>query len=217
MSNTPWSSQIIIVTTGQLNTVSDTVIGGSASIGNRSRFGGQLGKHLFVSQDQIAGMTNTSVGDLWGGRFRYVKRRAADDDSPAMTPGRLAFWDTTVTGWQSAYQVTADENLGGQANATLRAGVFIGNIQPGEYGFIQDLGIVDARFRTVITGTPALGSPIYAAAAGDTGFDQGTFDVLTTDSTALANERFIGWALELPVAAALRQVSLSSDAFFFLA
>lgn len=216
MSNTPWSSQIIMVSSGQLNTVNDEVIAGQASINSRSRFAGQLGKHLFVSQDQIAALTDTDVGDLFGGRYRYVRRRAEDNDSPAMSPGHLAFWDTTITNWQTKYQVTADENLAGQADATIRAGVFIGNIEPGNYGFICDLGIVDLMFRAVLTQAGAIGSPVYAAATGDTGSDQGTGDVLVTDSTSVANERFLGWAIEAPVGNTLKQVALSSDAFFFL-
>jgi hypothetical protein len=207
---TPWASQIIRISTGRLNTVSDTYIGGQpAGVGTRSKYAGQLGKELFVSQDQIAQLTSTTIGTLYGGRYRYVRRRATDDASPALAAGKLAFIDTVVTSWQSAYQVTTDENLSSADNAVMIAGVFINNIEPGEYGFIQDLGIVNVRFRSVLTAAGAIGSRVYAAGAGDTGLDQGTCDVLTTDSTSLANARYLGNAVTAPAASGLSAILLN--------
>lgn len=202
-----WDSPIVRISTGYLNTVNDTVIGNQAGITGVSKFAGQLGKHLFVSQDQIAALTG-SVGTLYGGRYRYVRRRAEDDDSPALAPGKLAFWDTTVTGWPGAFQVTTDENLSSSDNAVMCCGVFIGNIEPGNYGFIQDMGEVYVRFRAVLTAAGAIGSRVYATGAGDTGSDQGTCDVLTTDSTSLTYSRYVGNAVEAPAALGLKRVLL---------
>lgn len=210
-----WESAIIRVSTGRLNTVNDTVIAGQAGIGSLSKFAGQLGKYLTVSREQIAGMYDSDVGTLYGGIYQYVRRRAADDDSPAMAAGKIAFWDTTVTSpaWQEAFQVTADVNLSSSANAIMRAGIFLGNIEPGNYGFIQILGLVNIRFRSVLTAAGAIGSPVYAADVGDTGADQGTADVLTTDSTAVANERALGYAVAAPTGGSLTLVALRQDGF----
>jgi hypothetical protein len=213
--STPWESPIIRVTAA-LNTTSDLYIGGQASIGGRSKFAGQLGKCLFVSQDQIAQLTDTTVGTLYGGRYRYVRRREDDDSSPALAPGKIAFWDTTITNWQALFQVTTDENLSSSANAIMRAGIFIGNIEPGEYGFIQELGEVYVRFRSVLTVAGAIGSPVYCAAVGDTGLDQGTADVLTTDSTAVANQRYLGNAVEAPSGGALKRILLANPVNYIL-
>lgn len=206
--STPWESPIIRVSTGRLNTVNETIIGGQATLGSRSRYAGQLGKHLFIDATQIATMFDSTVGTLYGGRYRYVRRRAADDNSPAMAAGKIAFWDTTVTSWQEAFQVTADENLSSADNAVMIAGIFIGNIAPGSYGFICDLGLVAVRFRSVLTAAGAIGSRVYAAGAGDVGADQGTADVLTTDSTSLANARYLGRAIAAPSAGSLTNVLL---------
>ena len=184
--------------------------GAEASIGEGA---GQLGKHLTVGNEFVAGLTNTTVGTLYGGRYRYVRRRSTDDASPSLGPGKIAFWDTTLTNWQDFFQVTTDENLSSSANAVMRAGIFIGNITPGNYGFIQDLGEVYVRFRSVLTTAGAIGSPVYAAAAGDVGLDQGTLDVLTTDSTSVANERFMGYAVEAPTGGGLLRVLLANNAF----
>jgi hypothetical protein len=203
-----WESPIIRISTGFLNTVNDTVIANSAGITGRSKFAGQLGKNLWVSQEQIAGITNTTIGTLYGGAYQYIRRRATDDNSPALGAGKIAFWDTVVTGWNSAFQVTTDENLSSADNAVMIAGIFINNIEPGNYGFIQWLGECSVRFRSVLTAAGAIGSRVYAAGAGDVGLDQGTADVLTTDSTSLANARYLGNAFEAPTASGLKRVML---------
>lgn len=203
-----WESQIMRVTTGLLNTVNDTVIGGQQGITGVSKFSGQLGKTITFTPDQISLMFDSTVGTLYGGRFRYVKMRADDDDSPALTPGKILFWDTTVSSWHTAYQVTRDENLSSADNAVCIAGIYLGGFEAGNYGFIQDLGMVPVRMRAVLTASGAIGSRVYAAGTGDTGDDQGTGDVLTTDATSLANKRYLGWAPAAPVASALTNVVL---------
>lgn len=203
-----WESPIIRISTGFLNTVNDTVIANQATLGSRSRYAGQLGKNLCVSQDQIAALTNTSIGTLYGGIYQYVRRRSTDDSSPALGRGKIAFWDTTVTGFPGTFQVTTDENLSSADNAVMIAGIFINNIEPGHYGFIQWLGECYVRFRSVLTSAGAIGSRCYAAGAGDVGLDQGTADVLATDSTSLANARYLGNAFEAPTASGLTRVFL---------
>ena len=211
--STPWESPIIRVSTGLLNTVNDTVIGGSASIGSRSRYAGQLGKHLFVSPEQIGTMYSAAVGTLYAGRYRYVRIRDEDDSSPALGVGKLLFWDTTLTNWQNFYQVTRDENLSSADNAVMIAGVYVGGPSNGNYGFICDGGLVNIRFRAVLTTAGAIGSRVYAAGAGDTGADQGTADVLTTDSTSLANARYLGRAIAAPSGGGLSLVAMDELRF----
>lgn len=211
----PWESPIIRITTGLLNTVNDTVIGGGPSIGSRSRYQGQLGKHVWFGPEQINQMFSSSVGTLFPGRFRYVRIRSGDDASPVPAVGKLYFWDTTLTNWQTLFQVTRDENLSSQNNAIMFAGVYIGGPQNGNYGFIQDAGMVNIRFRSVLTAAADTtgGSRIYCAGAGDVGADQGTADILTTDSTSIANARYLGRAVGVPVAGQLAQVLLDESRF----
>jgi hypothetical protein len=195
------------VTTGKLNTVNDTVIGGSESIGGRSRFAGQLGKHLWLGPEQIEGMYDPSVGTLYGGRFRYVRMRGADADSPAVAVGQILFWDTVVTNWQTRYQVTRLENLSSADNAVMIAGIYLGGFDTDNYGFIQDLGMVPVLFRANLTVAGAIGSRVYAAGAG-AGADEGLADVLTADATSLVNQRYLGPAVTAPVASELDTVLL---------
>ena len=180
----------------------------------RSRFAGQLGKHVWFGPEQISQVFSSAIGTLYPGRFRYVRLRATDDASPALGVGKLVFWDTTITNWQTLFQVTRDENLSSVDNAVMIAGVYIGSpTTNGNYGFIQDAGMVNVRFRSVLTAAGAIGSRVYAAGAGDLGADQGTADVLTTDSTSLANARFLGRAVTAPSGGGLSTILLDEARF----
>lgn len=205
-----WESPIIRISTGKLNTVDDSVIAGvpTGSDSTVSMVSGQLGKTLWVPPDQISLVHDTTVGTLYGGRYRYVRMRAGDDDSPAVQVGQILFWDTTITNWQTLYQVTRDENLSSADNAVMIAGIYIGGFTGGNYGFIQDLGMVPIRFRSVLTVAGAIGGRAYAAGTGDLGSDQGTADMLTTDSTSLANARYLGNAVTAPSNGSLTAVNL---------
>jgi len=213
MGSTAWESPIIRVSTGLLNTVNDAVVGGQASIGSRSRFAGQLGKHLTVGDENIGTMFSAAV-TLFAGRFRYIRTRAADDDSPAIQIGQLLFWDTTIASWQTQFQVTRDENLSSVDNAVMIAGIYIGSpATQGNFGFIQDAGQVFVKFRGALSAAGAIGSRVYAAGTGDVGSDQGTADVLTTDSTSLANARYLGRAVVAPANNSLTRVLLDQSRF----
>lgn len=204
-----WDSPIVRISTGQLNTVNDTVVGGqaNATITPTSRFSGQLGRTVWFSPDMIGAMFDSAVGTLYGGRYRYVRMREDDDDSPTLEVGSILFWDTTVTNWQTLYQVTRDETLSSVDDAVMIAGIYLGGFAPGNYGFIQDLGMVPVLFRGTLTTAGAIGSRVFAAGAG-AGADNGLADVLTTDSTSLANARYLGNATTAPAAATLSPVLL---------
>ncbi len=204
-----WESDVIRVSTGKLNTVNDVAIGGAAQgTGTGSAYAGQLGKAVYYDPSQISTMYSSTIGTLYGGRFRYVLMRDADTDSPAVQVGQILFWDTTVANWQTAYQVTRDESLSSVDNAVMIAGIYLGGFTGGHYGFIQDAGFVPVKFRAVLTTAGAIGSRCYAAGTGNTGSDQGTADVLTTDSTSLVNARYLGRATVAPVGSGLKTVLL---------
>ncbi len=204
--STPWESPIIRVTTGRLNTVNDNVAGGVESIGGRGRFTGQLGKHLWVGPDSIDNMHDSAIGTLYGGRYRYVRMRGADADSPVTAVGQVLFWDTTLTAWERRYQVTREADLSSADNAVMIAGVYLGGFDSDNYGFIQDLGMVPVLFAGVLTDAAGIGSRVYVA--DTTGIDQGLGDVRTADATSLLNAQYLGVAVTLPVIDTLHAVLL---------
>lgn len=184
-----------------INQVNDTVIGGvpQGNDSTTSMVSGQLGKTVWLDQGNV--IYQSSVGTVYGGRFRYVRLRAAD--TPAIVVGQTLFWDTTVTSWETAYQVTREEDLGSTDNAIFIAGVAISIPTAGNYFYIQDMGQVNVKFRASLTSAGAIGSAVYVAAAGD-GSDEGLGDVLNTgDPTTVSDvrlmqQRWLGNAVTAP-------------------
>lgn len=188
-------SQIIIVSTGCLNSVNDTVIANQAGISGESKFKGQLGKILHVAQDQIAMLTDTSVGTLFGGTFQYVK--LADNlGTPAPVIGQMLFWDTSEAIGDFVVTDTKDETA-----VPNPAGVYIGGAEAGNYGFIQTSGQVYGKFKASITNVPSTGQGLVVTSLG------------FFDNDTPVNPIYVGWAVELPVNFALKKVQLNPMAF----
>lgn len=167
---------------------------------------GQLGRRLWIPPDQL--VYKSSVGTLYGGGYRYVRLRSADS-APAI--GQIAFWDTTVTNWQTAFQVTTDETLSSSAYGVLVAGIFINIITPGYYWFVQDAGMVPVKFAAALTGTPAIGNAVYVKGDNSATADvlEGSLSAPTVTDIALMQQRYLGTAIVLPVAGELKAVLLS--------
>lgn len=203
-----WNSPIVRMTTGLINTVNDSVIGGVAGISGTSKFAGQLGAPVWL--DDAALFFDSSVGTVYGGRFRYVRLAAA---ASAVVRGQLVFWDISVA--DNLFQVTTVES-GSVPGAQLRAGVVLNpSWSAGNYGFIQDVGPTYLKFRAALTQVPAgVGVAVYAAAAG-AGADNGLADVLnsadptTFSDVGLLQNRYLGSAIELPTNGGVKLVNLN--------
>jgi hypothetical protein len=207
------------------NSTGDSVTGGAitavpAGI-NISQFDQNLpgDRFIFSPADAIA-LSNNNVGNLYTGTYRYVDTRNNSSSVPAR--GHAAFWDlqaisgaNNISSYQGdeLYQVTSDEaaNIG----VALMAGAYINPITAGNAWFIQESGKMSLKFRTALTGTPAIGCGVYLAGAGNNNnaADVGSFDVLvggnsaaifTANSTTAYNTidnmlvRFVGPAETLP-------------------
>lgn len=211
--STAWESPIMRVTTGKLNTVDDEIVGGVASLGTRPRYGGMLGKHLWVGQDQIENMFDPTVGDLFGGRFRYVRMKLAD-----VVPlvGQVLFWDVAAAEWWKDFQVATEANLapvGAGAVAVMVAGVCISVPTLGNHMFIQDLGITDILSVGTFTDTAVVGSRMYVDTAVTVG-DEGLMDAVddfasATVTLTVEDRRYLGIAVELPVVDTRTRVMLN--------
>lgn len=195
-----WESPIIRVSTGKLNTVDDSVVANAGSIGSRSRFGGQLGKKVFIDDESIGMMTDTTVGTLYTGLYQYV-RLAAASSSPAV--GNIVFWDQSAS--LASFQVTMDpaSELSVPLTGQIVAGIALNAITAGNYGFIfVGYGIVDVLFAASITGTKQVGRPVYCSAS-----TPNRADVIDTDpSTTPIWNQYLGVALEAPANSTLSQI-----------
>ncbi len=214
--STAWESPIMRVTTGRLNTVNDTVVGGVEKIPGVTglpRYGGMLGKHLWVSPDSIDNMFDATVGDLFGGRYRYVRMKLTD---VVPVVGQVLFWDVAAAEWWKDYQVATEANLapvGAGAVAVMIAGVCISVPTLGNYMFIQDLGITDIISVATFTDTAVVGSRMYvdtAVAVTDEGYMDAIDDFASATVTlTVEDRRYLGLAVELPVVDTLTRVMLN--------
>lgn len=150
----------------------------------------QPGDRIIFSPSDALAVSNNNVGNLYSGTFRYVGTRNNSSSSPARA--HAAFWDLTALGANNigssatdqTYQTTSDQaaNIG----VSLFAGVYINNITAGNWWWVQESGKVACKFLTAITGTPAIGAPVYLAAGGNNNnaADIGSFDQLDGANSA---------------------------------
>lgn len=192
-----WESPIIIVSTGLLNTVNDSVIGNQAGITGASKFGGQLGKTLWVSSEQISQMYSSTIGTLYAGAYQYVKVAA----SQTLVVGDLLYWDLGAA--TNTFTVTKAVNTSTLNYASI-AGFCINVITAGNYGFIQIAGVATGKYVASVTGTKQTGAQVMASVA-----TAGRVDVIDAAITGLTQNNLVGWAISLPADGALGTIQLA--------
>jgi hypothetical protein len=158
-------------------------------------------RFLFGPQDAYA-ISNNAVGNLYVGAYRYLQFR--NNATANVKLGRGLFWDPTVGGnltganisnngrADGQFLVTTDGNSANYTN-TLLAAVAINNITLGNtqnwFWFAQESGKATLQFVAALTGTGAIGSPVFVpltAAANNNATDNGAFDVLAGGNSAAA-------------------------------
>lgn len=153
------------------------------------------GDRMILDAADALALSDTSIGTLYGGLYQFV--HVEENPTATATRGRLAFWanDSATTG---DYDVSPDED-------TFIAGVFINTLTDDYYWWIQIAGQVDAFFvSTLSVATQGVG--VYAAMLGAGanvgGLTQqyGIYDNATTQDVDLMLQRYMGQAVELPVA-----------------
>lgn len=196
---------------GPINTVNDVVVAGQPAFGNSttvSKASGQLGKWLWLDDSTL--IYDSSVGTVYGGRFRYVRLSSA---ASAVVRGQLVFWDISVA--DNLFQVTTVES-GSVPGAQFLAGAVLNpDWEAGNYSYIQEIGPVAVKFRAALTHAPAgVGVAVYAAAAG-AGADNGLADTIdsadptTFSDVGLMANRYLGAAIELPTNGGTKLVYLN--------
>jgi hypothetical protein len=156
------------------------------------------GDRLILDQAGADALTDPAGAQLYGGVYQYVLTRDGSTASPGI--GRLAFWLNPVPD-PGDYEVTPDET----SPNGYPAGVYIITQTQGYYWWIQIAGLADIRSISTLA-VATLGAGAYAAMAG-AGANVGTFTQFTGAYSNATNEevdqmniRFLGQAVELPVA-----------------
>jgi hypothetical protein len=165
--------------TAKLNKIDDPVVGQSVTSGQP--YTGQLGATVQLNADTALGLSDTSVGTLYAGKYQYVKFYVSQSG-------------TTVLGgpmyWQDAdnFVVTADV----PTNGAGFAGVALNVVTKGNYGWIQVAGKAALHTAVVTKATPAIGDPVSTSTIGI--FD----DVSDANMTNLQVARIVGQWLAAP-------------------
>jgi hypothetical protein len=168
--------------------------------GSVGRFQGFLGAVIYLDNaDAYMASDRTNVGTLYHGRYQLVQ--LVSTSQAAGVRGYAAFWPAaslSALAQATRYQVTADATDGDHA------GVFIGALTQGYYGWIQLDGLCTVQYKATLTAaTPAIKDRIYVTSGAAT-FDDPQYSP-TTDSEL---KRFFGMAEAVPVGAALNLVEV---------
>jgi hypothetical protein len=125
--------------------------------------GGNLvpGDYFDLTEKEANAVSYTTTGTLHSGRYRWVQVDSAATAANVKT-GTVGL----LLANSSMNVVTSyDKGIGGAVTAGIsRAVVFLNSITPGNWGFVQELGIASVLFNTTATGNA--GTPVYAAATG---------------------------------------------------
>ena len=174
-----FTSPMIVVTTGKLNTVNDTYIGGGTA---SDRYPGMLGQRVELSEVEAQKMDSA----LHAGVYQYVKFKAGTTASNAK--GQGVVWSDF-----DAFEVTPDVTA---ALSGLFAGVTLNAVSKGSYGFIQVEGVATLLCDGTVGGTTA---GDLAVLKSDEAVFQAIADATAASTdTALEVKRIVGTFIEAP-------------------
>jgi hypothetical protein len=197
-------TQMNYISAKYLDTVNDPVCGDSVSSGTgASPRAGQLGNILRLSMSDAK--KRGSAITLYAGDYQYVRFKAST--TAAGIQGRLVFWDAYSSTYASngmvLYQVTPDATT---ANSSGLAGIALGTMTAGYYGWIQISGLANVLCAaTIVDNTQGDIAFIETALTGAVGAaDFATYAA----ATALQLCKMFGYAYQTPVAGASKLVNL---------
>jgi hypothetical protein len=165
-----------------------------------------LGDYFDVTNKEAASVSYTTTGLLYSGRYRRVQvdSGATAGNVKTGTIGLMCSLAAVIADGDPAGKPTAnivtsyDQSIAGAV--AVRPVVFLNSITPGNFGFIQELGVASVLGKaSFANGTPAIGDFIDSSTSG-----------LVDDPSGQTNrsKNNIGTAIDLPKANGLFRVSL---------
>jgi hypothetical protein len=189
-------NQTARVSTGKINTVDDSAIGGPAGSmpGVTGRCPGQLGQIIELSEEEAQKMDSA----LHGGSYKYIQFKSGSTQANAK--GQLLFYASAAD--EEAHIATPDPTT---ASLSRVAGVGLLANTKAYYGWIQTDGLATIRTKSSVTDTT---DGVNAVAVSDT---VGKVDGIA-DGTAVTNlmaRTRIGTFAEAPANDSLKLVHLA--------
>lgn len=115
--------------------------------------------------------------------------------TPGTVQAQMLYTPDIVTSQDQAYGLASGVS-------PFCAGVFLNVITPGNFGFIQELGLATVLGAASFTGTPGVGSPVQTKTGG-----AGTADVLSVNGAL--TPIVVGYAVDLPTVSVLWRAKLT--------
>jgi hypothetical protein len=186
------------------------------TLGNADQYGDQLkGLYYDLTNSEAASASQTSVGTLYAGRYRRVQVDSGATASNVKTgtiglmPSLAAvIADGDSTGKPTANIVTSfDQAI--DSSTTVRPVVFLNAITPGNFGYVQELGLATVLGKSTLTNATPKGGDLVISATGGVVDDP----TQTTQPTYAQIQQIVGTAVDLPVAGGKFRVLLSNSNF----
>jgi len=158
-----------------------------------------LGDYFDLTNAEALQLSYTTNGTLYSGRYRRVKvdSGATAANVKTGTIGLLA--SIAATGLVPSMNVVTSYDQAQGGADSLRPVVFLNSITPGNYGFVQELGVATVLYKSSLTGTATIGGVINSVATG----------VVDAPASATAIVRTsVGLAIDLPIAGAKKRILL---------
>jgi len=190
--------------------VTDQVTGQPIYIGDLNR-----GVYFDLTNEEAASMSDTLIGKLYAGRYRRVQVDSGATAANVKTgtiglmPSLAAMsQDVAPVGVPTENVVTSYDQAIGNAVGGMRQVVFLNAITPGNFGFVQELGVATVLGQASLTAAPAVGDVIVSVATG-----------LVNDPTQSGSPTYallktvLGTAVDLPVSGGLFRILLNLPVF----
>lgn len=203
-----------------LNASNDTAASGMADQYTSFPYnagGLNLGDYVDVTTAEAFRNCKPSVGTLYCGRYRRIQVDSGATAANVKT-GTIGLMASQAAASQDigniggklpvSMNVVTDFSHGHLGATTVRPVVFLNAITPGNFGWVQELGVATVLFRTTITAAvPAAGDAIATFSGGNGNVDDPT---QSTTLTYALFQAIIGTAYDIPINGALSRVILDS-------
>lgn len=184
---------IIRLTNNNIASVNDSAPGGASTSDSAGRYPGMVGQIIELSEAAAQAMNS----NLHAGKYQYVQFQSGSTNANAR--GQVVEFATAAK--EEAFIVNPDVTTAGLARP---AGVALGAVSKGNYGFIQVAGLATVLCKGTVTTTTDGTIAVYLA---DTvGVADSLADATTT--TNLQVKSVIGTFAEAPANGALKLVNL---------
>ena len=165
------------------------------------------GDYFDLTNEEANVLSYVTTGKLYAGRYRRVKVDSGATAANVKT-GTIGLMDSIAAQPLNMFgspfrnppmNVVTSYDKGQGSAVTLRPVIFLNVITPGNYGFVQELGVASVLFKTGLTGTGVIGGVVGSSTSGLADAPASQTAVVSTS---------IGIAIDLPISATLSRILL---------